>query len=104
MGEVEPPYILDEYHRFLEGVAKWIDGRWHLDRFDFAANAIREANQVFVGIGAYSVNEVFFLAGMLQLRSPGQTKLDVGSPYCRNSNQCQRMRPLRFRFPSSQAV
>ncbi|KAF6765343.1 hypothetical protein DFP72DRAFT_201838 [Ephemerocybe angulata] len=63
-GEIEPPCVLNEYLRFLEGVADWIHTRWRLERQDFAVNAIREANDVFIGIGAYTINEVFFLAGI----------------------------------------
>ncbi|KAF6746369.1 hypothetical protein DFP72DRAFT_1175619 [Ephemerocybe angulata] len=61
---VEPPYVLDEYGRFLDGVAVWIKSRWHTSRFDFAVNAIRGASDVWIGIGAYTVNEVFFIAGI----------------------------------------
>lgn len=34
---------------------------------DLAVHSIREANRIWVGVGAYTVNELFFLAGQSQI-------------------------------------
>lgn len=60
----QPPYVYLEFSRFLQGVADWIERRWHLSRIGLAALAIREALEVFPGVGAYTVSEILFRAGM----------------------------------------
>ncbi|KAF6765327.1 hypothetical protein DFP72DRAFT_867532 [Ephemerocybe angulata] len=60
----EPVYVAGDFLGFLKGVAAWIEMNWAASRMNLAAAAIRDANHVWVGVGAYTVNEIFFLAGI----------------------------------------
>ena len=63
-----PPDVYLEYPRFLQGVADWLRelaGTKDTDYTKLAVTAIQEAGDVFGGMGPYTTNEVFFLAGAL---------------------------------------
>ncbi|KAK6989028.1 hypothetical protein R3P38DRAFT_2572275 [Favolaschia claudopus] len=49
---------------FPSALATWMLGRRDQDRNGLACEAIRAANDVFFGIGVYTVIEIFFLAGL----------------------------------------
>ncbi|KAJ6525972.1 hypothetical protein B0H19DRAFT_1197561 [Mycena capillaripes] len=48
---------------FMSALAQWIASRADCDRNGLACDVIRSASDVFLGIGVYTVNEIFFLAG-----------------------------------------
>ncbi|KAJ6589569.1 hypothetical protein B0H19DRAFT_1303919, partial [Mycena capillaripes] len=49
---------------FISALAQWIASRADCDRNGLACDVIRSASDVFLGIGVYTVNEIFFLAGL----------------------------------------
>ncbi|KAJ6552966.1 hypothetical protein B0H19DRAFT_995362 [Mycena capillaripes] len=49
---------------FISALAQWIASRADCDRNGLACDVIRSASHVFLGIGVYTVNEIFFLAGL----------------------------------------
>ncbi|KAK6977428.1 hypothetical protein R3P38DRAFT_3473687 [Favolaschia claudopus] len=62
---------------FLPAFAKWMRDRQAGDRNGLAIEAIRAASEVFLGVGVYTVLELFFLAGL----SPQLTEAEVfGNP------------------------
>ncbi|KAK7013505.1 hypothetical protein R3P38DRAFT_3206850 [Favolaschia claudopus] len=52
------------FQSFPSALATWMLGRRDQDRNGLACEAIRAANDVFFGIGVYTVIEIFFLAGL----------------------------------------
>ncbi|KAJ7183593.1 hypothetical protein C8R46DRAFT_843602, partial [Mycena filopes] len=65
--EALPPSPSDFYHRdwdFLPTLVQWMGNRRNMDRNGLACEVIRSANDVFLGIGVYTVVEIFFLAGL----------------------------------------
>jgi hypothetical protein len=58
--------VLRDYGGFVTGVSGWIESRRNGrgTRNGLACEALRNASAVWVGVGVYSVCEVFFLAGM----------------------------------------
>ncbi|KAF9032744.1 hypothetical protein BJ165DRAFT_1410669 [Panaeolus papilionaceus] len=82
------PYIALEFNAFIQGVADWIRSRWKLGRLDFAINIIRQFNKVWVGIGAYTVNDVFFVAGI---------PMGITEPYYVYAIRAERMLPVLLR-------
>ena len=73
--------VIDNFDEFVTTVCKWIrakilprvdksykdDGGFGARKVniqDYAVNAVREWGDVFCGFGAYSVQEVFFRAGL----------------------------------------
>ncbi|KAJ7884555.1 hypothetical protein B0H14DRAFT_2700354, partial [Mycena olivaceomarginata] len=74
--EVLPPSPSNFYDpgwEFLTAVTKWMQSRLNADRNGLACEVIRAANDVFLGIGVYTVLEIFFLAGL----SPFLTEAEV---------------------------
>ncbi|KAJ7812143.1 hypothetical protein B0H14DRAFT_3879752 [Mycena olivaceomarginata] len=74
--EVLPPSPSNFYDpgwEFLTAVTKWMQSRLNADRNGLACEVIRAANDVFLGIGVYTVVEIFFLAGL----SPFLTEAEV---------------------------
>jgi hypothetical protein len=65
-----PPIpIYDDYRSFLNGVADWIEDRrtsLGKDRQGLACEVVRGAQDVWCGVGVYTVCELFFDAGMFQ--------------------------------------
>ncbi|KAJ7872465.1 hypothetical protein B0H14DRAFT_3860345 [Mycena olivaceomarginata] len=62
-----PPPPSDFYSAnwdFLDSLANWIRSRPNCDRNSLACDVIRSTRDVFLGIGVYTVNELFFLAGL----------------------------------------
>lgn len=65
LPKLEYVSVYDNYRKFLEAVATWVrmrlnkSGRWTR----LARAAIRATQDVFFGIGVYTVNEIFFMAG-----------------------------------------
>jgi hypothetical protein len=63
-----PPHLYDNYVIFLTGVAQWVAQRAaspSSKRTGLACEVIRATQDVWCGIGVYTVCEVFFDAGML---------------------------------------
>ena len=61
------PDVYTDYPRFLRGVADWIRSIAHTRHTEYtklAITAIQESDSVFGGMGPYTTNEVFFLAGV----------------------------------------
>lgn len=58
--------IYSDYRQFLELVANWI--RQHMasssSRCSLVCEVMRDANQVWFGVGVYTVCEILFMAGM----------------------------------------
>ncbi|KAK7063462.1 hypothetical protein R3P38DRAFT_3339037 [Favolaschia claudopus] len=62
---------------FLPAFAEWMRDRQAGDRNGLAIEAVRAASEVFLGVGVYTVLELFFLAGL----SPQLTEAEVfGNP------------------------
>ena len=67
------PDVFHEYNQFLENVVTWMRFQYrfrkrkdgHSPRPQLACKAVRDANQVWLGVGVYTVSEIFFMAGML---------------------------------------
>ncbi|KAJ8473482.1 hypothetical protein ONZ45_g16274 [Pleurotus djamor] len=60
----------DIYHDFegtVHEIVKWAESRTHSDRSGLAIHAIRKASHVFLGVGVYTVVEIFHLAGLLPI-------------------------------------
>ncbi|KAJ7227608.1 hypothetical protein B0H12DRAFT_1148918, partial [Mycena haematopus] len=82
-----PPSPSDFYSRgwdFLPAITEWMLSRLHLDRNGLACEVIRAANDVFLGIGVYTVIEIFFLTGI----SPLLTEAEVFSNPSRVARLC----------------
>ena len=60
-----PADILKDRPLFLTNLVQWIKARnnGRCDRSVLATQIVREANQVWAGVGVYTVNELFFMAG-----------------------------------------
>ncbi|KAH7908556.1 hypothetical protein BJ138DRAFT_340174 [Hygrophoropsis aurantiaca] len=58
------PDVYKEYHRFLATLVEWICQRKSKQRGGFAMAAIRDAPNVFGGVGKYTCCEIFTLAGL----------------------------------------
>lgn len=55
---------MNDHTAFLAHIATWIAGRAKSgDRCGSAMETVRKANKVWYGIGAYTVQELFFMAG-----------------------------------------
>lgn len=69
------PDVYHEYNRFLENVVTWMRFQYrfkkrsdgHSPRPQLACKAVRDANQVWLGVGVYTVSEIFFMAGKLSM-------------------------------------
>ncbi|KAF8886455.1 hypothetical protein CPB84DRAFT_1850134 [Gymnopilus junonius] len=66
-----PPSIYDDYSYFLTKVANWIETRSRGIRSGLACEVMRSTQDVWCGIGVYTVCELFFDAGMFSY-SPTQ--------------------------------
>ncbi|KAJ7775308.1 hypothetical protein B0H16DRAFT_1684288 [Mycena metata] len=67
-----PPPPADFYspdRPFIPALVLWMQKRQNSARRGLACDVIRDANQVFLGIGVYTVNELFLLAGLSLLLS-----------------------------------
>ena len=82
--------VIDNFDTFVETVCKWIRikvlpqinkayedtdngsqfGKSKINKGDYATKTIRDWNEVFYGFGVYSVQEVFFRAGLSHLLLP----------------------------------
>lgn len=59
-----PPPIYDDYFYFLSGVSAWIEKRAAVTvREGLACEVVRSAQDVWCGVGVYTVCELFFDAG-----------------------------------------
>ncbi|GJE98394.1 hypothetical protein PsYK624_146230 [Phanerochaete sordida] len=84
----QPPDVYLEYPRFLQGVADWLRelaGTKDTEYTKLAVTAIQEADNVFGGMGPYTTNEVFFLAGL----SPFLTVHEVFGCASRTARLCE---------------
>ncbi|KAJ7936325.1 hypothetical protein B0H13DRAFT_1496400, partial [Mycena leptocephala] len=72
---VFPPNIYTSTHDYLVLVSKWIEQILLKPRHTRACDAIRGCNDLFYGIGVYTVMELFFMAGL----SPFLTLFEVFS-------------------------
>ncbi|KAF8176895.1 hypothetical protein K438DRAFT_1846331 [Mycena galopus ATCC 62051] len=79
-----PSDFYDPEWEFLTALAKWMQSRLSMDRNGLACEVIRAANEVFLGIGVYTVVEIFFLAGL----SPFLTEAEVFSNPSRVARFC----------------
>ncbi|KAJ7649351.1 hypothetical protein DFH06DRAFT_1094851 [Mycena polygramma] len=84
-----PPCPADFYSAdwdFLRDLAQWMRNRLSADtdQNGLACEVIRAANTVFLGIGVYTVIEIFFLAGL----SPLLTEAEVFSNPSRTARFC----------------
>ncbi|KAG6914372.1 hypothetical protein DXG01_000728 [Tephrocybe rancida] len=77
--------IIDDYPVFLQGVVSWLSLRAHLVRGGLATTAIRDSNEVWTGIGVYTVNELFFMAGL----SPFLSEAEVFDSPSRTACLCE---------------
>ncbi|KLO15001.1 hypothetical protein SCHPADRAFT_939128 [Schizopora paradoxa] len=70
-----PADILKDKTSFLNTLVDWIKARdnGRCDRSLLATQVVREANHVWAGVGVYTVNELFFMAGL----SPFLTECEV---------------------------
>ncbi|KAJ7057425.1 hypothetical protein C8F01DRAFT_1372104 [Mycena amicta] len=62
-----PPCLYKTPLQFLQNLASWIDKTYLKSKAGgqgLATGAIRDAQEIFSGIGAYTVQEVFYLAGI----------------------------------------
>jgi hypothetical protein len=59
--------LYSDYGGFLELVANWIRERLASSsaRCSLVCEVMRDANQVWFGVGVYTVCEILFMAGML---------------------------------------
>ncbi|KAJ6610245.1 hypothetical protein B0H10DRAFT_2060951 [Mycena sp. CBHHK59/15] len=84
-----PPSPADIYSPdwvFLSTLAEWLQSRCggESDRNGLACDVIRDASNVFLGVGVYTVIEIFFLAGL----SPLLTEEEVFSNPSRTARFC----------------
>ncbi|KAH6869615.1 hypothetical protein BKA70DRAFT_1451838 [Coprinopsis sp. MPI-PUGE-AT-0042] len=83
------PDIIEDYPGFLKGVADWVkDSRGPSGKnacTGLACNAIRHASLVWVGVGAYTVCEIFFIAGL----SPFLLEHEVFDSPSRTARLCE---------------
>jgi hypothetical protein len=60
--------IYQDYDQFLELVARWIgEQAASSPRGGLVCQAMREANHVWFGVGVYTICEILFMAGQLNL-------------------------------------
>ncbi|KAJ7058953.1 hypothetical protein C8F01DRAFT_1147619 [Mycena amicta] len=62
-----PPCLCDTLNSFLQNLADWIEKTYLTSKESgrgLATDAIRSTQAIFSGIGAYTVQEVFYLAGI----------------------------------------
>ncbi|KAJ7843774.1 hypothetical protein B0H14DRAFT_2585553 [Mycena olivaceomarginata] len=74
-----PPDFCDPEWAFLESLAGWIRHRAESDDVDqngLTCNVIRGESTVFLGISVYTVNELFFLAGLSPLLTEAEVFLN----------------------------
>ncbi|EKM51863.1 uncharacterized protein PHACADRAFT_199370 [Phanerochaete carnosa HHB-10118-sp] len=84
----QAPDVYTDYPRFLRGVAEWILSREisrGADATCLAVTAIQDAESVFGGMGPYTVNEVYYLAGL----SPFLTVHEVFGCPSRTARLCE---------------
>lgn len=64
-----PPDVHKDFIGFLDSVVEWISSRRssRKRRNGLAGKVIRDANQVWCGVGVYTSSELFFMAGMVFL-------------------------------------
>ncbi|KAH6891894.1 hypothetical protein BKA70DRAFT_1440847 [Coprinopsis sp. MPI-PUGE-AT-0042] len=83
------PDIIADYPGFLKGVADWVKERRNLTgrnaRQGLACDAVRHASLVWVGVGAYTVCEIFFIAGL----SPFLLEHEVFDSPSRTARLCE---------------
>ncbi|KAJ6623729.1 hypothetical protein B0H10DRAFT_2187011 [Mycena sp. CBHHK59/15] len=61
---LDPPNIFSSTGEFLVLVADWIESILLKPRYTCACDTIRDCNNIFYGIGVYTVMELFFMAGL----------------------------------------
>jgi hypothetical protein len=62
--------LYNDYPGFLEEVAEWIQVKKAWTKPNLACNFIRDSgSKVFLGVGVYTICEVFFMAGALHYHS-----------------------------------
>ncbi|KAF8137907.1 hypothetical protein K438DRAFT_1947086 [Mycena galopus ATCC 62051] len=69
---------------FLPALSEWMLGRVGMERNGLACEVIRTTNDVFLGIGVYTVIEIFFLAGL----SPFLTEAELFNNPSRVARLC----------------
>ncbi|KAH6888948.1 hypothetical protein BKA70DRAFT_1121340 [Coprinopsis sp. MPI-PUGE-AT-0042] len=81
------PDVLDDYEHFLQCVANWIELRrtGQAKRNGLACRAVRNASEVWVGVGVYTVAEIFFIAGL----SPFLVEHEVFDSPSRTARLCE---------------
>ncbi|KAF8150353.1 hypothetical protein K438DRAFT_1865641 [Mycena galopus ATCC 62051] len=70
---------------FLPALSEWMLGRVGMERNGLACEVIRTTNDVFLGIGVYTVIEIFFLAGL----SPFLTEAELFNNPSRVARLCR---------------
>lgn len=58
-----PPSIFANFTTFLECVAHWVEEQSSSTHSGLACKAVHGANRVWLGVGVYTVAELFFMAG-----------------------------------------
>lgn len=58
-----PPSIFANFTTFLECVAHWVEEQSSSTHSGLACKAVHGANHVWLGVGVYTVAELFFMAG-----------------------------------------
>ncbi|KAF8179456.1 hypothetical protein BJ912DRAFT_929655 [Pholiota molesta] len=85
---ISSPPVYDDYRSFLNGVADWIEDRrtsLGKDRQGLACEVVRGAQDVWCGVGVYTVCELFFDAGI----SPFLTEAEVFECPSRTARLCE---------------
>ncbi|KAJ7861373.1 hypothetical protein B0H14DRAFT_3863411 [Mycena olivaceomarginata] len=75
-----PPPPSDFYSAnwdFLDSLANWIRSRPNCDWNGLACDVIRSTRDAFLGIGVYTVNELFFLAGLSLLLTEAEPIFNI---------------------------
>ncbi|KAF8239953.1 hypothetical protein L208DRAFT_1374439 [Tricholoma matsutake] len=65
-----PPSIFANFTTFLECVAHWVEEQSSSTHSGLACKAVHGANRVWLGVGVYTVAELFFMAGMMSYLLP----------------------------------
>ncbi|KAH6901006.1 hypothetical protein BKA70DRAFT_1230480 [Coprinopsis sp. MPI-PUGE-AT-0042] len=82
------PDVLGDYRHFLRCVAEWIEYRRvgkGVARNGPACKAMRSASHIWVGVGVYTVAEIFFIAGL----SPFLAECEVFDSPSRTARLCE---------------
>jgi len=67
---MKEPQVWEDYSSFLSRMVRWLEPKLLNDRFSsgLACETMRDEQQVWCGVGVYTVSELFFMAGKLELK------------------------------------